>query len=170
VSQPTQKPKSNIIWIISATFLAALLVFVGVQTYRQQATGMLFPKSHVEILRADGTNAAFKMEIATTPEQQEHGLMFRKHLKPDAGMLFLWPHAQHVSMWMKDTLIPLDMLFLADDGKIIKIAANAVPEDLTPLSSDTDARAVIEIGGGEAAKQNIKVDDKVLYAAFVAKP
>lgn len=158
------------IWIISATILTALLLWVGVETYRQQAAGELFPKSHVEILRADGTSVAFRMEIATTPEQQEHGLMFRKHLKPDTGMLFLWPADQPVAMWMKNTLIPLDMLFVAHDGRIVKITANAVPEDLTPLSAGENVRAVIEIGGGEAAKQNIKTGDKVLYAAFVAKP
>jgi len=120
----------------------------------------------MEILRADGSKAAFDIEVATTPEQQEHGLMFRKKLAADAGMLFLWPEDQPVSMWMKNTLIPLDMLYVAHDGRITKITAKAVPMDLTVLPSDGPIRAVVEIGGGEAARQNIKTGDKVLFSVF----
>jgi uncharacterized membrane protein (UPF0127 family) len=164
------KSKSGMIWTVAAFILAALFVLVAVQTYREQASGMSFPESRLEIRRADGSKAAFRIEVAATPEQQEHGLMFRKQLAADAGMLFLWDEDQPISMWMKNTLIPLDMLFVAPDGRIARIAANAVPLDLTPISSNGNIRAVIEIGGGEAAKQRIREGDEVLYKAFTEKP
>ena len=160
------KRASNRIWSVTALVLAALLTWIAVQTHRT-AGAFAFPLSQMEIARADGTKASFRIEVATSPQQQERGLMFRKKLAPDAGMLFLWPQDQPVSMWMKNTVIPLDMLFVAHSGVITKVIANAVPYDLTPLSSDGLVRAVIEIGGGEAARKNIKVGDRVLYSAFV---
>lgn len=155
---------SNAVWILAAMLLAGVLVglAINVQRLNQGQEGM-FPQSHLVILRADGTKAEFDVEVATTQEQQEHGLMFRKILAPDAGMIFIWPADQPVSMWMKNTLIPLDMLYVASDGKITKIVTNAVPNDLTPLPSEIPIRAVIEIGGGEASKQNIKTGDSVVF-------
>jgi uncharacterized protein len=158
--------KPGMIWVVSAFFLGGLLAFMAVQGNHQPVQASVFPRGHLEIVRADGTTAAFQVEVATTSEQQELGLMYRTKLAPDAGMFFLWPHDQMISMWMKNTEIPLDMLFVERDGRIAKIIANAVPEDLTPLSSDAPLRAVIEIGGGEAARQKIEVGDRVLSSAF----
>jgi uncharacterized protein len=158
---------TNLLWISVALAACLTLILVALQT-QSGRTGdkIAFPHSHMEILRADGSKAEFDIELATTHEQQERGLMFRKELAANAGMLFLWPEDQPVSMWMKNTLIPLDMLFVAHDGKITKITAHAVPLDLTTLPSDDPIRAVIEIAGGEAAHQNIKTGDKVLFSAF----
>jgi hypothetical protein len=161
---PSKKIRSsNLYWNISAFVLAAILVWMSVQVHRAIGAGMVFPLSQIQIQRADGTKTLFRVEVATTNEQQERGLMFRKSLRSDAGMIFVWPQDQVMNMWMKNTLISLDMLFVTHDGRITKIAANAAPLDLTPLSSDAPVRAVIEIGGGESLRQNIKTGDKVLF-------
>jgi uncharacterized membrane protein (UPF0127 family) len=128
--------------------------------------GVVFPVSEMDIQHSDGSKVHFKIEVATTPEQQEHGLMFRKSLAERAGMLFLWPEDQPVSMWMKNTLIPLDMLYIDRSGVITQIVVNAKPEDLTPLVSNGPIRAVLEIGGGEVGRQNIKTGEKVLFSGF----
>jgi uncharacterized protein len=165
--QPKKPMMKKMISVVVAAALAAFLGILGSELMPGKADGtIVFPHSRMEILRTDGSKAAFDIELATTPEQQERGLMFRKNLAPDAGMLFLWPTDEPVSMWMKNTFISLDMLYVAHDGRIAKIIANAVPLDLTPLPSDDPIRAVIEIGGGEAARQNIKTGDKVLFSGF----
>ena len=166
----TKQRKSDMIWTVSALVLAGLLAFMAFQNHREQGRGAGFPQSHLEIIRADGSKAQFNIEVAITPEQQELGLMYRTSLAPDAGMLFLWPHDQIISMWMKNTEIPLDMVFVEHSGRIAKITANAIPNDLTPLTSEVPLRAVIEIGGGEAAKQHIEVGDKVVFPVFSEKP
>lgn len=164
------KQSSDKVWTIAAVFLALLLGWMIGQAYVLHAQGVLYQHSHLQIARANGTKATFRIEIATTQKEQEHGLMFRQRLAPDAGMIFVWAEDQPISMWMKDTLIPLDMLFVAKDGRIVKIVTNAKPNDLTPISSEVPVRAVIEIGGGEAVRQNIKAEDKVLYPAFSSTP
>jgi hypothetical protein len=103
------------------------------------------------------------VELATTPAEREQGLMFRKSLAPNAGMLFLYPNEQQVAFWMKNTLIPLDMLFLKTDGSIARIAHDAVPLDETPIPSNAEVRAVLEVNGGTAAALGIKEGDKVDY-------
>lgn len=152
--------------------VAALLVFLFVvSTWASLRDGM--PKDAPEFLRTglsiekqDGEYVLYSVEVATTPEQERYGLMFRKKLPPRSGMIFLYYPEQQIFMWMKNTYIPLDMLFVRADGTISKIIADAMPMDATPLSSDAPVRAVIEINAGEAAGQGIKVGDKVLFAAF----
>jgi uncharacterized membrane protein (UPF0127 family) len=115
------------------------------------------------IIHAGGSAYKFEVELATTPAEREQGLMFRKSLAPNAGMLFLYPNEQQVAFWMKNTLIPLDMLFLKTDGSIARIAHNAVPLDETPIPSNAEVRAVLEVNGGTAAALGIKEGDKVDY-------
>jgi uncharacterized protein len=117
------------------------------------------------IIHAGGSAYKFEVELATTPAQREQGLMFRKSMAANAGMLFLYPNEQPVAFWMKNTLIPLDMLFLKADGSIARIAANAVPLDETPIPSDAPVQAVLEVNGGTAAALGIKEGDKVDYPA-----
>ena len=92
--------------------------------------------------------------------------MYRQRLAADAGMLFLYPAARPVSMWMKNTLIPLDMLFIGDDGRILHIAERAIPGSTATISSMQPARAVLELNGGTAARLKIQVGDRVLYRTF----
>lgn len=103
------------------------------------------------------------VEVATTPETRETGLMNRTELAPDAGMLFVYPPDRAIAFWMKNTLIPLDMLFIDDAGVIQFIKHEAQPHDLTPVPGPTGiaARAALEINGGRAEELGIAVGDRV---------
>jgi uncharacterized protein len=103
----------------------------------------------------------FTVELATTPAQMELGLMYRQSLPADAGMLFVYPSEQSVAFWMKNTLIPLDMLFIGADGHIRRIAERTIPLSTTPIPSGDPVRAVLEINGGAAERLGIHAGDMV---------
>jgi uncharacterized membrane protein (UPF0127 family) len=103
---------------------------------------------------------AFNLEIADTEAQREKGLMFRTSLAPDAGMLFDYHKEQEASFWMQNTLIPLDMVFIAADGTVKTIHVNARPLDTTPIPSEVPIRFVLEIAGGRSQEIGLKVGDK----------
>jgi hypothetical protein len=102
----------------------------------------------------------FTVEIAATPEQQERGLMFRKSIAGDRGMIFPYDPPQDVAFWMKNTLIPLDIIFVRADGTIARIT-KAEAMDLTPLPAGEPVSAVLEIRGGRAAELGIREGDIV---------
>jgi uncharacterized membrane protein (UPF0127 family) len=104
----------------------------------------------------------FTVEVAATPEEQETGLMFRKSLAPDRGMIFPYDPPQDVSFWMKNTLIPLDIVFIRADGTIARID-NAQPMDITPLPAGEPVAVVLEIAGGRAKQLGIKEGDRVSW-------
>jgi uncharacterized membrane protein (UPF0127 family) len=104
---------------------------------------------------------SFKVELATTPSQMELGLMYRQNLPADAGMLFVYPTEQSVAFWMKNTLIPLDMLFIGADGRIRRIVERTIPLSTNPIPSGDPVRAVLEINGGAAEKLGIHAGDMV---------
>jgi len=108
----------------------------------------------------------FTVEMATTGSQQERGLMFRKSVAPNAGMLFDFGDEQEEAFWMKNTLIPLDMLFIKANGTIARIAANAKPLSEDAIPSYEPVRAVVEIAGGRAAQLGLKPGDTVRQAIF----
>jgi uncharacterized membrane protein (UPF0127 family) len=108
----------------------------------------------------------FTVELATTPAQMELGLMYRQNLAADAGMLFVYPDEETVAFWMKNTLIPLDMLFIGADGHIRRIAERTVPLSTTPISSVDPIRAVLEINGGTSERLGIKPGDVVHSASL----
>lgn len=112
------------------------------------------------------TTHAFMVEIASKPEEIQQGLMFRDELAPDAGMLFDFGETRPASMWMKNTLIPLDMLFLDQTGKVVAIARNAVPGSTRSLGPGVPVRAVLEIPGGRARELGIKPGDIVQHPIF----
>jgi uncharacterized protein len=103
----------------------------------------------------------FNVEVAQTEAEQERGLMFRDRLGPDAGMIFPMSPPRVASFWMKNTLIPLDMIFIRADGTIARIAADTVPYSLSPVTSGEPVAAVLEIAGGRAGELGISEDDKV---------
>ena len=103
----------------------------------------------------------FTVEVARTPEEQAQGLMFRKSVPPDRGMIFPYDPPVQVSFWMKNTLVPLDMVFIGPDGKIGRIAANTTPMSLDPVASIDPVSAVLELAGGRAAELGIQEGDKV---------
>ena len=112
------------------------------------------------IRTATGTHK-FSVEVAATPAEQEKGLMFRRTLAPDRGMIFPYDPSQNVAFWMKNTLIPLDMVFIRSDGHVARIAANTVPMSLEPVPSGEPVAAVLEIAGGRAAQIGMKSGDLV---------
>lgn len=119
----------------------------------------------VEILTSRG-RVKFTVELAVTKAEQQRGLMFRKSLAPDRGMLFPYNPPQRAAFWMKNTLIPLDIIYIAPDGRVLSIARNAVPHDETPLPSGGIIRGVLEIPGGRAAQLGILPGDRVLNKIF----
>jgi uncharacterized membrane protein (UPF0127 family) len=129
------------------------------------ATELHFGRAEVTILTASG-RYPFHVEVAKTPAQMERGLMFRRYLAPDAGMLFAYPAPTLARFWMHNTLIPLDMLFVDGKGRIVTIAARARPLSDRIITAAAPVRAVIELNGGTAARLGIKPGDRVLGAVF----
>jgi uncharacterized membrane protein (UPF0127 family) len=125
------------------------------------------PVEKLVIETAAGAKPAFDVEVAVKPMDVQIGLMFRKEMAKDHGMLFeLGPESKPTSFWMKNTLIPLDMLFVAEGGRIVNIRRNALPEDLTPIPSLEPVMGVIEINGGLADSLGIKIGDRVVHPYF----
>jgi uncharacterized membrane protein (UPF0127 family) len=124
------------------------------------ASAKALPVEPLDIVTARGAYH-FKVEIADTDQTREQGLMFRKAMARDRGMLFDFKTAQPVAFWMKNTLIPLDMLFVGADGRIVSIARDAAPMSETPIPSGGDALVVIELAGGRAAEIGAEPGDLV---------
>jgi uncharacterized protein len=124
-----------------------------------------FSTSELTIATAGGPQK-FSIELALTDAQMEQGLMFRRSMAPNAGMLFDFKHPTNVSMWMKNTVLPLDMLFLDEQGRIIDIHERAVPYSTDIIAGKAPARYVIELNGGTAARLGIKVGDQVTSPYF----
>jgi uncharacterized membrane protein (UPF0127 family) len=115
-------------------------------------------------IESSGKIHRFIVEIAETGEQQAQGLMFRKSLAPDRGMVFPRDPPGDASFWMKNTLIPLDIIFIRPDGTIARIAENTVPMSLDPVPSLEPVGAVLEIAGGRSAELGIRAGDKVRWS------
>jgi uncharacterized membrane protein (UPF0127 family) len=114
-------------------------------------------------IESRGKHHAFIVEVARTPAEQQMGLMNRQTLAPDRGMIFPYEPAQPVAFWMKNTLIPLDMIFVRPDGTIGSIAADTVPLSLEPVPSGEPIAAVLEIAGGRSAELGLSAGDKVSW-------
>ncbi|KQQ91554.1 hypothetical protein ASF65_02555 [Aureimonas sp. Leaf324] len=112
-------------------------------------------------LRTSSGSHAIEVEVADTPQAREIGLMNRESLAEDTGMLFDFREDRPVSMWMKNTLIPLDMLFINKTGTVVRIARNAKPHSLETIPSGKPVRYVLEINGGAAATYGAKTGDKL---------
>jgi len=138
------------------------LVMAGFPVLAQEVT---FPVSSLDIVTHE-EKVHFTVEVATNDAQHARGLMWRKNLPKAHGMLFDFGHTQHADFWMKNTLIPLDMIFMNDHGTITQVVENATPESTAIISSDTDVRAVLEVMGGSATRYHIAKGDKVLYSGF----
>lgn len=124
-----------------------------------------FEKSTLSIATAKGTHD-FTVELAISPTQQSQGLMYRRSMAPDAGMLFIYSRPQPVSFWMKNTFLPLDMIFIGADGKIVNIKQRTVPQSLAPVRSKGDVLAVLELNGGTSSRLGIKAGDTVRHETF----
>ena len=114
-------------------------------------------------ITSGGKTHRFTVEVAKTPEEQAMGLMYRTKLAPDRGMIFPFDPPRDASFWMRNTLIPLDMIFVRADGSIANIAANTVPHSEEPVPSDGPVKAVLEIPGGRSAELGIEPGDVVKW-------
>jgi hypothetical protein len=106
-------------------------------------------------LRWAGGQARFSVEVAADEAAREKGLMFREHMASSAGMIFVYDAPRHAKFWMKNTLIPLDMIFADETGRVTVVQSDAIPQDLTPIDGGEGVMYVLEINGGLAARIGI---------------
>jgi uncharacterized membrane protein (UPF0127 family) len=145
--------------LLAAEIAGSLFTFpAGAQLQR-------FARSELTIVSATGPHR-FTVEVAETPAQMEQGLMFRRVMALDAGMLFEYQAPTVATMWMRNTLIPLDMLFVDAHGRIVNIHERAVPQSLDVIAAAAPVRAVIELNGGTAARLGIVPGDQVQHPIF----
>lgn len=143
--------------------LIALIILPLTACFEKQDSSHV---NELKIISANGQSHEFKIEIARTDEEKIKGLMFRTKMPEDAGMLFVFDNEEERNFWMRNTLISLDMLFIKADGTIHHIHKNAIPEDLTRISSNGPVQAVLELNGGISDKLNIQAGDKINHAIF----
>jgi uncharacterized membrane protein (UPF0127 family) len=143
----------------------ALLATISCQA-QQEGEPLLeldrFPKASLEIKTPKEAHH-FDIWIASTPQQQTQGLMFVRDLAENRGMLFIAEPARVFNMWMKNTYIPLDMVFISADKRIAKIAERTTPHSLATVSSDVPVAAILELKGGEASRRGLHKGDRVSW-------
>jgi uncharacterized protein len=154
--------------------LLALVALLPVSAWAQytEPTGPQppLPKEKLVIVGHGGPEHVFEVEMALTDKQQEIGDMFRTSIPQGSGMLFDWGYPRPSQMWMKNTLVSLDMIFINADGTIRAIAENTTPRSLAVIDSHGPVRATLEVVGGTTAKLNIKVGDTVKQRIFGNAP
>ena len=155
--------------IFTAAATAALLAACGMEpaSNASQPVGDRTAPSGLDLVplsvRSGNRTHAFTVEVARTSEEQAQGMMFRESLGPDQGMIFPFPEPRLASFWMRNTLIPLDIIFVRADGTIARIAANAVPLSEEPVAVGEPVTAVLELRGGRAAELGIQEGDRVTW-------
>ena len=145
-----------------AWLIAPLVVSVGLLAGAPAQAATFQP---LEIVTRSGVHV-FSVEMATTEEEKQTGLMYRKELPDGKGMLFDFSPEQQVSMWMKNTYISLDMIFIRADGRILRIAENTEPMSTKIISSGGLAKGVLEVIAGTAQKYGIQPGDRVAHPLF----
>ena len=143
---------------LAVALIAAFAALAG-------ATARAASFSTLEIATKSGVHI-FSVEMATTEEEKQKGLMYRRELADGKGMLFDFSPEQQISMWMKNTYISLDMIFIRADGRILRIAENTEPESTRIISSGGLARGVLEVPAGTAQKYGIAPGDRVSHPLF----
>ncbi len=144
---------------VTRAALAALAI-IGVVTMAPAFGDAVFKHASVKIETKNGP-VLLDVEVAGTEQQREHGLMFRRSLPENGGMIFLFDSEQAITMWMKNTYIPLDMVFIGDDWRIVHIAHDTEPLSTDIIPSVHPASRVLEIAGGQAAKLGLAPGDTV---------
>ena len=147
-------------------WLTAILVIAGWALASAPAAAASFQP--LEIVTKNGVQV-FSVEMATTAEEKETGLMYRKELADGKGMLFDFNPEQEISMWMKNTYVSLDMIFIRADGRILRIAENTEPMSTKIIPSRGLAKAVLEVPAGTAQKYGIRPGDRVGHPLFGSK-
>jgi len=150
--------------------LLAFFMMMPLMTQAQTTAQPELPKEPLSITTRDGKRHDFQVEMALTPGQQTTGLMFRPSVAADGGMLFDWGVARDSTMWMRNTVSPLDMLFINADGTIRRVTEDTVPGSLATIESRGPVRATLELAAGTAKRLDIRVGDKVQQRIFGAAP
>ena len=119
----------------------------------------LYAENKKVLIKTDKNTIIYNVEIADTNEERQKGLMFRKQLNPNSGMLFIFPESQLVDMWMKNTLIPLDIIYISDHLSILKIVKNAIPNNAIIHSSKNFIKYVLEINAGQSNKYRARLNN-----------
>jgi uncharacterized protein len=155
-------------WLFAA-FAALFLASAGAALAQSGALEDLdsFPRGKLDIHVGKAKPLTFKIWLADTPRRQSQGLMFVRSLPAQRGMLFVHESPKPIGMWMKNTFIPLDMVFIDAQGRIQQIVPNTTPHSLETIRSDQPALAVLEIGGGEAQRLGLKAGQLISHPAFV---
>lgn len=158
--------QSNLTWNPAALAIAA----IGALSVLAIAMSACAQGPRIEIVGPDGTRrVVIGVEIANTAATREYGLMYRKQLDENAGMIFVFKAPQHLEFWMKNTVIPLDMIFADSAGKIVGIVRKAVPFSEGIDSVDGDSQYVLEVNGGFCDRHGVKAGDTLRFEGFVAK-
>ncbi len=161
--RPTDVTSVASVQSTSRAVVAALLCF-GVGLWAE-ARAELLDKQPLTFVASTGKHR-ITVEVADTDSERSTGLMFRKSLGDDEGMIFIYPRDEPISMWMKNTYISLDMIFVRSDGTIHRIASDTEPFSEQTIASSGSVRAVIEMKAGSARRLGIKAGDKVEHPAF----
>jgi uncharacterized membrane protein (UPF0127 family) len=164
-------------WVALFAILAAGAAVVTWNVERPGAEAQQTPpaaagasrEERLELITASGVHA-LDVEIARTPEKQALGLMYRTHLPDDKGMLFPHPEPRELTMWMRNTYIPLDMVFIRADGTVHRIEARTEPLSERIIASQGPVSAVLELAGGAAHRLGLKPGDKVVHSLFGSAP
>ncbi len=156
-------------FLAARALLAAGLLFAASAALPQSPAPeplSAFPQSMLAIRTSSGKVVNFKIWEANTPKREEQGMMFIREMDEHTGMLFLFPENKPVTMWMKNTYVSLDLLFLDAHGKIDYIAARATPRSEAIIGPPTPEFAVLELQGGACEQFGVKLGDKVLHKNF----
>lgn len=129
----------------------------------------IFERSTLKIATPDARLHTFNVWMATDDQQRQLGLMHVRKMEDNAGMLFVYPGPFRIGMWMKDTFLSLDMLFVNSKGKVVQVVERTTPQSLDTISSDTEVLGVIELNAGTVARLRIKPGAMVMHPAFGAK-
>lgn len=158
----------------SRVSLCVAMLIVGLGLWSGGAFGLdrpagvpqSLPLSSLVVETAATGDVALSVQVADTDAARQTGLMFRTDMPEREGMLFIFPELARVSFWMKNTYIPLDLLFIGDDGTVLQITRETEPFSLAPIPSERPARAVLEINGGASARLGIAVGDRLKHDLF----
>jgi uncharacterized membrane protein (UPF0127 family) len=160
-------------WLRKCGLLVLILAGVGLLPHSFAQTGTPLKRAEtnaqMEALCIVGPGMRihrFEVAVADDDAKRQRGLMFRRQMRAEHGMLFLYPKRRSISMWMKNTYLPLDMLFIEGDGAVSRIEANTTPESKRVIRSEKPGLGVLELNAGEAQRRAIRVGDQILHPRF----
>ncbi|MEN3976656.1 DUF192 domain-containing protein [Emcibacter sp. SYSU 3D8] len=135
----------------------------------EMGTAQTLPLAPLTVETRKG-RVALQVQVADTDTTRQTGLMYRTSMPEREGMLFIFPHVHPVAFWMKNTILPLDIIFVDAAGRIMNIAAGTTPFSLRPITSDGPTKAVLELNAGASARLGIGVGDRVVFEPLVRLP